>query len=102
MMTLEAITEQFRSRLATAPPLNAKILFDCGESGQVFVDATKTPAEFSTLALEEPVLTLSANLDVFANILAGTQDPNFAYMTGKLKVKGPLGLAMKLNGILEG
>ena len=31
----------------------------------------------------------------------GTQDPNIAFMMGKLKVKGSMGLAMKLNGILE-
>lgn len=101
-MSLNVLTEQFRARLLAAPSLNAKILFDCGEAGQVYVDATKTPPEFSSMILEEPILTLSASVDLFTNILNGTQDANFAYMTNKLKVKGPLGLAMKLNGILEG
>jgi putative sterol carrier protein len=40
-------------------------------------------------------------LQTFENILAGSQDPNLAFMMGKLKIKGSMGLAMKLNGILE-
>ena len=39
--------------------------------------------------------------ETFEGILNGTQDPNIAFMMGKLKVKGNMGLAMKLNSILE-
>ena len=101
-MSLAALAEQFRTRLVSAPSLNAKVLFDCGDEGQVFVDATQHPPVLNNMMVDEPVLTLSASLETFENILSGQQDPNFAYMMGKLKVKGPLGLAMKLNGILEG
>jgi len=31
----------------------------------------------------------------------GRQDPNVAFMMGKLKVQGSMGLALKLNGFLE-
>jgi putative sterol carrier protein len=36
---------------------------------------------------------------VFARILTGKQNPMTAYMTGKLKVHGDLGAAMKLKNL---
>jgi putative sterol carrier protein len=34
-------------------------------------------------------------------MMDGTQDPTLAFMMGKLKVEGSMGLAMKLNSIIE-
>jgi putative sterol carrier protein len=34
-------------------------------------------------------------------IIAGTLDATMAFMTGKLKVKGNTGIAMKLAGVLK-
>jgi putative sterol carrier protein len=34
---------------------------------------------------------------VFAQIVAGEQNPTTAYMTGKLKIQGDMGAAMKLQ-----
>ena len=50
---------------------------------------------------DESDTTLVCSMETFQKILDGTQDPNIAFMMGKLKVKGNMGLAMKLNGILE-
>ena len=41
--------------------------------------------------------TISTSAQVFERILAGEQNPTAAYMTGKLKVKGDMGAAMKLQ-----
>ena len=41
--------------------------------------------------------TISTSAEVFERILAGEQNPTAAYMTGKLKVKGDMGAAMKLQ-----
>ena len=41
--------------------------------------------------------TISTSADVFERVLAGEQNPTAAYMTGKLKVKGDMGAAMKLQ-----
>jgi len=40
---------------------------------------------------------ISASEETFAKIVAGEQNPTSAYMTGKLKVKGDMGAAMKLQ-----
>jgi len=66
----------------------------------VFVDATQTPPAVSDEDGEAD-LTLVTSIDTFKGILEGTQDPNIAFMMGKLKVQGSMGLAMKLNSILE-
>jgi len=41
--------------------------------------------------------TISTSAEVFEKIVAGQQNPTAAYMSGKLKVKGDMGQAMKLQ-----
>jgi putative sterol carrier protein len=41
--------------------------------------------------------TIQTSQDVFERMVRGEQSPTTAYMTGKLKVKGDLGAAMKLQ-----
>ena len=41
--------------------------------------------------------TISANEETFQKIAAGEQNATTAYMTGKLKIKGDMGAAMKLQ-----
>ena len=43
--------------------------------------------------------TFSASQENFEKIVAGEQNPTTAYMTGKLKIKGDIGAAMKLQKI---
>ncbi|EET49028.1 SCP2 sterol-binding domain-containing protein [Thalassobium sp. R2A62] len=49
---------------------------------------------------DEADVTLTADADVFQNILSGDQNPTSAFMTGKLKVDGNMGMAMKMAGQL--
>jgi|SRR3954468_8050154 putative sterol carrier protein len=41
--------------------------------------------------------TITASEENFQKIVSGEQNPTTAYMTGKLKVKGDMGAAMKLQ-----
>ena len=41
--------------------------------------------------------TISASEDNFLKIVRGEQNPTTAYMSGKLKIKGDMGAAMKLQ-----
>jgi putative sterol carrier protein len=43
--------------------------------------------------------TFSTSEENFEKIVAGEQNPTTAYMTGKLKIKGDMGAAMKLQKI---
>ena len=49
---------------------------------------------------EETDVTLSADVDTFQGILTGDTNPTSAFMTGKLKVDGDMGAAMKLASAL--
>ena len=42
-------------------------------------------------------VTISASEENFQKIVAGEQNPTSAYMTGKLKIKGDMSAAMKLQ-----
>jgi putative sterol carrier protein len=100
-MSLETITQQLKDKMAFAPHIKAKVLFDFGDDGVIYVDSTETPAAISHDAPEEFDVSLTCSRDTFEGIVNGTQDPNIAFMMGKLKVKGSMGLAMKLNSVLE-
>ncbi len=43
--------------------------------------------------------TIQTTSETFDKIVSGEQNPTTAYMTGKLKIKGDMGAAMKLQKI---
>ena len=46
---------------------------------------------------EDADAVISTSAETFEKIASGEQNPTSAYMTGKLKVKGDMGAAMKLQ-----
>ena len=46
---------------------------------------------------EDGDVTISTSEENFQKIVSGEQNPTTAYMTGKLKIKGDMGAAMKLQ-----
>ncbi|GGA66472.1 SCP2 sterol-binding domain-containing protein [Ornithinibacillus halotolerans] len=48
-----------------------------------------------------PDVTLTLSADDFKDLVAGTLNPTAAFMSGKLKIKGNLGLALKLQVVLN-
>lgn len=58
--------------------------------------------ESGARAGDEPAeVTMSAEPDVFRSILDGETNPTTAFMTGKLKVDGDMGAAMRLGSVLS-
>jgi len=100
-MTLDEIVTNIRQKATYSTAFHARALFDFGDDGCVHVDATQSPAEITTENKEADV-TLLASIDTFSKILNGESDPNIAFMMGKLKIRGSMGLALKLNALLEG
>lgn len=99
-MSLETVTAKIQEKMALAAGMNAKVKFDFGDNGCVFVDTTQAPPVINNEDNDADT-TLLCSIETFEGILNGTQDPNIAFMMGKLKVRGSMGLAMKLNAILE-
>ncbi|MFA5539110.1 MAG: SCP2 sterol-binding domain-containing protein [Gemmobacter sp.] len=65
--------------------------------GAIMIDATGVRAGEEG---EEADVTLTAGAETFRGILEGETNPTAAFMTGKLKVDGDMGLAMKLGAAL--
>lgn len=99
-MSLDQITQEITARLGKATGLDKAVKFDFGDDGIIHVDNTQTPPVI-THEDNEADVTLACSIDTFEAILNGRKDPNVAFMMGQLKVRGSMGLAMKLNSILE-
>ncbi|MGC1506330.1 MAG: SCP2 sterol-binding domain-containing protein [Sulfitobacter sp.] len=69
--------------------------FDIEGEGAVMIDGTGARA-----ADDDADVTLSADAETFKEILDGETNPTSAFMTGKLKVDGDMGMAMKLAAVL--
>lgn len=63
--------------------------------GTVYIDADGARA-----ADDEADVTLTASRETFEGLLSGDVNPTMAFMTGKLKVDGAMGTAMKLGALL--
>jgi len=71
-------------------------LFDIDGEGMGFVDVHDDALEVTEG--EHPAdVTIKTSGEVFEKIVDGQQNPTTAYMTGKLKIEGDLGAAMKLQ-----
>ena len=49
---------------------------------------------------DDAEVTLIASADVFEDIMAGDLDPTSAFMSGKLRIEGDMGTAMRLSNVL--
>ena len=99
-MSLEGLTEELRKRAAQSPKLGHTVKFVLEDGGVIFWDGTGEQTVFSNQDAEaETVMRLSA--DNLEKLIAGTLDPTMAYMTGKLKVEGKTGVALKINSMLS-
>jgi len=71
-------------------------LFDIEGAGQWKVDVDDGSINVSE-GEGDADATISASVETFEKIVAGELNPTSAYMTGKLKIKGDIGAAMKLQ-----
>ncbi|HHX50918.1 MAG TPA: SCP2 sterol-binding domain-containing protein [Clostridia bacterium] len=82
--------------------INGIYQFDLtGDKGiQFFISFANGKGTFGEGINEGANITLTVSDENFAKILEGKLNPNLAFMTGKLKIKGDMQLALKLQAIL--
>ncbi|MCW5770025.1 MAG: SCP2 sterol-binding domain-containing protein [Rhodospirillaceae bacterium] len=97
-MSLDAITSRIREKVGTHSGLDATVKFDLGE-GVVFVDGKSSPNSVSNED-KEADCTITISRENFEKLIAGDLDPTTAYMFGKIKVSGSMGVAMKLSKVI--
>lgn len=75
-------------------------LFDIEGEGQWLVNVADGSVDVSEGGGDADA-TISTSSETFEKIVAGDQNPTTAYMTGKLKIKGDMGAAMKLQKLFS-
>ena len=97
-MDLETATTMIRAKVGEDSGLGATVKFAFDE-GVIFIDGAASPNEVSNedRAAE---CTIAMALDDFASMIEGELDPTTAFMMGKLKVDGPMAIALKLSGLI--
>ncbi|HEV2014074.1 MAG TPA: SCP2 sterol-binding domain-containing protein [Candidatus Dormibacteraeota bacterium] len=94
------IENRIKSHPEKAAGLNATYQFDLSGESWTLKIANGAPT-LSPGAAQSPNTTLIASTDDWMNIATGKLNPVTAFMQQKLKVKGDMGLAMKLQGLLQ-
>jgi putative sterol carrier protein len=97
-----AAKEFFDSLESRADPaklagMDNSYLFDIEGEGQWRVDVRDGAINVTQGGADDADATISTSGETFGKIVAGEQNPTTAYMTGKLKIKGDMGAAMKLQ-----
>ena len=98
-MTLDELTQAIRSRAEKNPALGYKIKFEV-DDGTIFWDGTG-PSPVVTNDDGEADTTLTISMDDLQKLTRGELNPTLAYMTGRLKVSGSMGVALKMSQMLE-
>tara|TARA_B100001778_G_C18604146_1_gene638868 strand:+ start:971 stop:1276 length:306 start_codon:yes stop_codon:yes gene_type:complete len=100
-MISESLINQVRQKMQFAGIKDKRIVFEIEDEGKILINTHEVPYEIEETETDDYDVKMRAKLSVFEGILTGTQDPNMAFMMGKLKVDGSTGLAMKLASVLE-
>lgn len=94
---IEAAVAALSEKMAGAD-FDGSAKFEIDGEGAVIVDGNGVRAANDG---EIADVTMSADADVFQEIMSGDLNPTSAFMTGKLKLDGDMGTAMKLGSALS-
>lgn len=98
-MDISAIVDGIKEKAAGVSALGSTLKIDFGNDNQVYVDGT---GEENTVSAsnEDADCVISIKPEDFMALVKGELNPMMAMMTGKVKIKGDMGVAMKLQSLL--
>jgi putative sterol carrier protein len=94
-MSLQVLTDKIKSLVGNDSGLNASAKFVTSD-GVVAIDAKQVP----NIVTNEDIDTdcaMEISVENALNLISGDLNPMMAYMTGKLKIKGDMAVAMKIG-----
>ncbi len=106
MATPKDVFSEISTRLATNPDkvkgMNATYQFDLSgdDGGQWYLALANDTGEVHEGTAENSNITITMAAADFVDLATGKLDGTMAFMSGKLKIKGDMGLAMKLQKII--
>ena len=93
-MSIQDIAAAIKDRVE-AGSFDSVIKFDCGDDGVMVIDNQTVSNDDG-----DADCTVGVSLEDLQAIVDGELDPTSAFMQGKLKVDGDMGVAMKLGQVL--
>ncbi len=91
--TLEAAAAKLRDRLG-GDGFDTSVKFEIEDEGAILLGADGV-----SVGDGDADVTISGSLDVFQDMFDGDLSPTAAFMTGKIKIDGDMGAAMKIAQI---
>jgi putative sterol carrier protein len=98
-MTFQELTDGVTKAASTAPNLGKSIKLQLDE-GVIHIDMTQDQAQVTNEDKEADTV-ITTSVDTLEQLRTGKLNPMMAMMSGKVKIKGDMGLAMKLQGLLS-
>jgi len=102
-MSLQQITDGMRQRIEQKggdTGLGSSVKFDFGGDGIVHLDASNVPNVVSNDD-KDADCTITMSMADFIAMTQGDLDATTAFMMGKLRISGNMGIAMKLSSVLN-
>jgi putative sterol carrier protein len=97
---VKEIVAQMGGAIGANSGLGGTLKFDFGEPGSVYIDGKSTPNTVEDGEGKTADCTISLSLETFEKMVKNELDGTSAFMQGKLRVAGDMGLAMKLGPLL--
>ena len=98
-MTLQEITAKMKEGASKKPAFGSSVKF-ATDQGVVHIDGNQAPPAVTNDDAAADC-TIKMDFSDFADLIEGKLDGMSAFMTGKLKIEGDMGVAMKLKSILS-
>ncbi len=95
MASLEEITARMKTAVGQNSGLDKSIKFDLRGAGVIRIEGARVTNE------DIPAdCVISVSKEDFESLAKGRLDPTSAFMTGRLKINGDMGVALKLQPLL--
>ncbi len=98
---VQQIIDQMGGAIGANSGLGGTLKFEFGEPGSVLIDGKSEPNAVVDGNGKSADCTITLSLETFERMAKREIDPTSAFMQGKLRVAGDMGLAMKLGPILQ-
>jgi putative sterol carrier protein len=99
-MDLQEVADAMGKRVSGKTPLGGTLKFDLGSAGSLFIDGSGGDNTVSVNKSDPARCTITMSADDFRELIHGRLQPTSAFMQGKMRVDGDMGLAMKLGQLV--
>jgi putative sterol carrier protein len=80
--------------------INATYQWDITDAGKWYATLSDDGATVTEGESDDPNITITVSEENWMAIVGGTLAPQMAFLTGKIKIKGDMSLAMKLQSLM--